>query len=591
MSYNNISSLTFEGLQFFSEGATINLTHNAIRDLDFRDYRLILGQNVTKTAKVLLNDNPLTCDCRMFHFIEYIHLNGRQPIQIEADQLKCASPVRMSGKSVTELQLIDIVCPLDPPNSSIKHCPPQCECFVRPFDRVMAVNCSNSNLKFVPSIPDISNRGLAFTELYIENNNITELPDLSHGAYSFVSVIRAKNNSIRAIKRDNLPPKLRLLDISHNQINWLNDTVFARLNKTSELQHIEMGHNPWICDCAAKGLFAFAKLNAAKIKDLKNVVCLGGQPLVHVDDICSEDETIIVALSVVLALLGLFVGILAALYYKYQQEIKVWMYAHNWCSWFVTEEELDKEKKYDAFISYSHKDVDFVTEHVVPELENGTPSFKLCLHERDWVAGEFITESVSFVHFSFLPIHSPYNKIATKNNSCRLFIEFLSFSHFPKQIARSVEDSRRTVVILTPNFLESIWGKMEFQLAHKNAITEGRVRVIVVIYGDIGDIENLDPALKSYLKTNTYIKWGDPWFWKKLRYAMPHPNGYKSKGLVKSTLKSSVDDKLELIKPVPVTPPLTTPPAELAGQKFANSLNGHVNGAFIINTNAKQSDV
>lgn len=395
LSYNNISSLTFQGLQFFSEGATINLTHNAIRDLDFREYRVILAQNATRTVNVLLNDNPLTCDCRMFHFIEYMRLKGRQPIIIEADQLKCASPETMYGKSVTDLHLFDIVCPLDPPNSSIKLCPSQCDCFVRPYDRVLAVNCSNLNLKQVPSIPDISDRGLALTELYIENNNITELPDFSRGAYALVSVIHARNNSIRVIHRDNLPPKLTLLDVSYNQINRLNDSVFARLNKTTELQHIEIGHNPWICDCAAKGLFAFAKLNAAKIKDLKNVVCLGGQPLVHVDDICSEDETIIVALSVVLALLGLFVGILAALYYKYQQEIKVWMYAHNWCSWFVTEEELDKDKKYDAFISYSHKDVDFVTEHVVPELENGTPNFKLCLHERDWVAGEFITESVS----------------------------------------------------------------------------------------------------------------------------------------------------------------------------------------------------
>lgn len=87
---------------------------------------------------------------------------------------------------------------------------------------------------------------------------------------------------------------------------------------------------------------------------------------------------------------------------------------------------------------------------------------------------------------------------------------------------------------------------------------------------------------------------------------MPHPTNYKSKGLIKSTMKSSIDDKLELIKPQAVTPPLTTPPSEQAGQNplFSklnnenakhhsglNGLNGHVNGAFIINTNAKQSDV
>lgn len=87
---------------------------------------------------------------------------------------------------------------------------------------------------------------------------------------------------------------------------------------------------------------------------------------------------------------------------------------------------------------------------------------------------------------------------------------------------------------------------------------------------------------------------------------MSQRNSSKGRGLIKNSLKNSVDDKLELIIPSPVTPTLTTPPAEhaqnsiiskmpngngYANGKVHNGINGHVNGAFIINTNAKQSDV
>lgn len=169
-----------------------------------------------------------------------------------------------------------------------------------------------------------------------------------------------------------------------------------------------------------------------------------------------------------------------------------------------------------------------------------------------------------------------------------------------------MNDAKRTIIVMSPNYLQSNWAQWEFRVAQSHAATEKRSRIIVILYGDIGDINKLEPDIRDYLKLNTYVKWGDKWFWEKLKYAMPHVKSServeKSKGLVKTAMKSSVDDKLELIKPVSVTPPqLTTPPAEKVANPLItklnaknanqNGYNGHINGAFVINTSSRQSDV
>lgn len=194
----------------------------------------------------------------------------------------------------------------------------------------------------------------------------------------------------------------------------------------------------------------------------------------------------------------------------------------------MTEEEVDKDKRYDVFICFSHKDDDFVRDQLLPELENGPEKYKVCIHYRDWIAGEFIAT----------------------------------------QIADSVQNSRRTLIVLSRNFLDSVWGKMEFRIAHKQSMAEGRARVIVLVYGDVDLKQDLDEELKAYIKTNTYIKWDDPWFWNRLKYALPHSQKkVKTVTQKQSNILQTLDDKFKLVEPVTLVNQSTPPVLQMDSLK------------------------
>uniref|UniRef100_A0A182KG40 TIR domain-containing protein n=1 Tax=Anopheles christyi TaxID=43041 RepID=A0A182KG40_9DIPT len=95
------------------------------------------------------------------------------------------------------------------------------------------------------------------------------------------------------------------------------------------------------------------------------------------------------------------------------------------------------------------------------------------------------------------------------------------------QITQAVEDSRRTIIVLSRNYLESVWGQMEFNSAYLQSVEDKRNRVIPIIYDDIGNIDELEPELRAYLKIHTYLRWDDARFWDKLHHAMPHKRRLK----------------------------------------------------------------
>ena len=139
--------------------------------------------------------------------------------------------------------------------------------------------------------------------------------------------------------------------------------------------------------------------------------------------------------------------------------------------------------RYDAFVSFSHEDEDFVLNDLIRKLEEESQKpFKLCLHTRDWSPGEWIEE----------------------------------------QIYKSIEQSRRTIIVLSKNFIASRWGLIEFRMAHRKALaTKGPFLIIILYNINVEELANdIDPDLQIYLNSNTYIKWNEVFFWTKLKKSL-----------------------------------------------------------------------
>ena len=82
-----------------------------------------------------------------------------------------------------------------------------------------------------------------------------------------------------------------------------------------------------------------------------------------------------------------------------------------------------KNTMFDVFISYSHKDAEFAEQVLYPGLEEA--GLKVCIHTVHWQLGEAISD----------------------------------------QIVGSVAKSKKTLIVLSNNYVNSEWTRMEFMAA------------------------------------------------------------------------------------------------------------------------------
>ncbi|XP_043641333.1 protein toll-like [Drosophila teissieri] len=448
MSQNLLTELP---LHLMSEKITyLDVRNNLLNYLD--DGVVAFLENRENFTKVELSGNPWECNCTKKSFLSY--LRKHEPMEYE-----------------TVLRRVNI---------TQDKCPADCICCVYTSNSeslTLMIDCSGKDLHEIPPLPTPTH---GQTTLIFERNNLEKWPSSLLPGYSSVTRLYLANNRLSDI--DHLPEKLIHLDISNNNFATLNGRAQGFLQKrmNSSQMKLSLLGNPWTCSCKEKDFLVFVKAQARNIANPSAVQCSGtGRSLIEIEqtDICPSVHIYFTSLAVSLLILALSLNVFVC----FRRPIMIWFYEHEICLSLAARRELDEEKKFDAFLSFTHKDEELV-EEFVDRLENGKHKFRLCFYLRDWLVGECI----------------------------------------PDCINRSVQGSRRIIILMTKNFLQSTWGRLEFRLALHATSKDRCKRLIVVLYPDVENFDDLDSELRTYMVLNTYLERNHPNFWSKLIYSMPH---------------------------------------------------------------------
>ncbi|XP_017132252.1 protein toll [Drosophila elegans] len=459
---NKLHSDVFKGLR--------NLTHLDLTKNRLTDLSSTIFAPLTSLTVLRLNKNSLTAMSPSV-FREVVSLNYIEMVNTQfygATLLMGYEAVVCTNEETCQYKSADW------------QCDPRCICWVQQHIRDLIVDCRGSNLGQLPDLPHTT---LVSTVLKVGNNSLTRLPTIDeHRGYANVSRLFLADNNLTSLgSGDQLPANLTHLDVRSNQIQSISEEFLEFMQLANNTMTLSLSGNPISCDCAALPLLFFVRTNPQRVQDIGSVMCARQKKALQQMEAFELCPSYVLLISCVVGGLVIVGCLITVFYLMFRQELKIWLYNNNLCLWWVSEEELDKDKTYDAFISYSHKDEELIGK-LLPKLESGPHPFRICLHDRDWLVGDCI----------------------------------------PEQIVRTVDDSKRVIIVLSQHFIDSVWARMEFRIAYQATLQDRRKRIIIILYRELEHMNGIDSELRAYLKLNTYLKWGDPLFWSKLCYAMPH---------------------------------------------------------------------
>lgn len=312
--------------------------------------------------------------------------------------------------------------------------------------------------------------------LHLNNNYLSFLPeDIFSGLISLVR-LNLSSNMLTYISRGAFPKTLKRLDLSSNQLFYPNPELFATLD------YLDLTFNRYYCDCLLSDLIVWLNQTNVSIAGSQNeMFCFGppalaGIPLyeLSVDD-CNEDkilEKLQFALFIfTFVTVTMFLMVVVA-FTRFRGICFMWYKTVIRAVLKDPQSQLDGQlHRYDAYLCYCSTDFEWVQKCLIQHLDaqySNKNQFTLCFEHRDFLPGE---------------------------------------DHIDN-IRDAIWNSKKTICVVTKQFLKDGWCVEAFNLAHSRYFCDLKDVLIMMVAGSLSQYQLLKyQPIRAYLQRGHYLRW------------------------------------------------------------------------------------
>ena len=314
--------------------------------------------------------------------------------------------------------------------------------------------------------------------LDLTNNKIRVLPlDLFHGLINLQSLNLSHNMLLEFHVRFDHMKKLEYLSLRDNMLATIPKAArdnFDRLAPLTKLAlNLEANHFKLSCNATHQDFLRWmihTRVRLSKVTCFfdngSSVVLSDRNQMSNIYDKLLEECSsylVLLVVSLSLTLLVIFITVTAVVYrFRWNLRYMYYMTKFKFKGYIPLANERHRYE-YDVFVSYADEDRGFVRNEIVEKLENDN-KMTLLVHDRDFIAGEFVGDN----------------------------------------IIKAVTNSRKTLIVLSKDFLKSQWCMYELNMARMEAISRGE-SVICVIKKENIPTKMMPLEVLNVMQHQTYI--------------------------------------------------------------------------------------